>query len=82
MIWYGVSLVTTGLILVALYVMLQPRLGVFLAPAPEPAPRAARVRPSCASFPTQGAAQEYFVEHHATWLDGNRNGVACEANPR
>ena len=47
----------------------------------EPLPAtAARVR--CADFATQQEAQAYMQQHGATYLDGDKDGVACESLPR
>jgi endonuclease YncB( thermonuclease family) len=37
---------------------------------------------TCASFQTQEQAQAYLERHGATNLDGDRDGIACEALPR
>ena len=41
---------------------------------------AARVR--CRDFAAQEEAQAYMQQHGATYLDGDRDGVACESLPR
>ena len=41
---------------------------------------AARVR--CRDFASQEEAQAYMQQHGATYLDGDRDGVACESLPR
>ncbi|MEP1062714.1 MULTISPECIES: thermonuclease family protein [Cyanophyceae] len=41
---------------------------------------AARVR--CADFATQQEAQAYMQQHGTTYLDGDKDGVACESLPR
>ena len=47
----------------------------------EPLPAtAARVR--CADFATQQEAQAYMQQHGTTYLDGDKDGVACESLPR
>jgi endonuclease YncB( thermonuclease family) len=46
----------------------------------EPLPAtAARVR--CADFATQQEAQAYMQQHGTTYLDGDKDGVACESCP-
>ena len=45
-----------------------------------PLPAAARAR--CRNFATQQEAQAYMQQHEATYLDGDKDGVACESLPR
>ena len=46
----------------------------------------ARADKDCADFPTQAAAQKFYVKHGGPKkdphrLDADRDGIACEDNP-
>jgi hypothetical protein len=49
------------------------------------APATAKVDKDCSDFPTQKAAQKWFMHHNPkadpSRLDADHDGIACEDNP-